>query len=365
MSFIDDILSKNIFFNPKPDSRESYFIGALLLFLIVFLIAYLAFLGNQANSGSNFGEIYFYLTVIILIFITLALISRFQLTAWVFYGKAIYEGFTNFKKDGYPLIYAILAGLIIGIFLHSSAINFSIAVPFVASVATTSVNSVNNLLQYFVVSYYAPIIEEVFWIGIFVPSMLLYAKGSDKLQDMFTGAIILSFLIFFFGVIYFGMAGIIIGLIMLLVSIIVLSIIYLFLIKSKNKNNDFITPLIVVMIIGDMFMTALHIFADGSLITNLPTFEAIFLFFFIEGVVDVIFQSIIPSIIIHSVNNSIVAIELLNISPKFLGIPTWIYMVSAVILTLYSVGITAQYQNKKSYAIKPLRWFRSYEKASG
>lgn len=332
----------NLFLNPKPDKRDAYVIGGLIILMTIFIVGYL-----QSSSLQNFGLIYAILTLLIFFIITLALVSRFRAGAWVFYGKsqATNQIIINF---GIGLFIVAL------ILLISNQINFSIAIPLsITSVSTTS----NNVLNYLVVSFYAPFIEEIFWIGLLFTSILLYSKSKSRGFDFYTGLVIVSLIILFFSVEFIGIAGIILSVIIMGVTF---AMQYFKAIRrdfgySKNYNSSLITALIT----ADLFIVILHVYAYGVSSQSLGLFVSAFAFFLIEGIIDIWRQSIIPSIAMHTVNNAVVAVTLLNIAPTFFGIPIYVYSILLMLFFLVILGYDYGFKSKKSRVIQPIRYMNS------
>src|SRR5579872_3717747 len=123
--------NNNIFLNPRANKIDVQIFGALTVTLIVFIIGYL-----QSSSLQNFGSIYFDLASVTFIFLSVAILSKNKVFAFVFWGKE--RTTPNFFFDA-----AIGIGL--GLVLNYGLIQgFSISIPLAisnnASVATGSVS---------------------------------------------------------------------------------------------------------------------------------------------------------------------------------------------------------------------------------
>lgn len=309
----------NLFTNPKPDKRDTYVIGGLIILTIIFIIGYL-----QSSALQNYGLIYGLLTLLIFIFIAFALASRFKFSSWVFYGKS----FTRKTILINALIGVAIAVIILS---FSNNLGFSIAIPLSVSGLANS----GNILNYLIVSFYSPFIEEIFWIGVLLPTLFLWSKSKSRDFDIITFLIIIGFFVLFFGTEFIGILGIIIAIILFSFGIL-LSFKKIDLKLGTNKSNTF--ALIGSLFVADIFIVLLHVYAYGNLIQSLPLFLSAGLFFFLEGIIDIQRQSIIPSIMMHTVNNSIIAVTAMGIIPSFLGIPTWFLSVTLMIIFLLVLG---------------------------
>lgn len=333
----------NLFLNPRPDKRDAYVLGGLIILMTIFIVGYL-----QSSSLQNFGLIYAILTLLSFFLITLALVSRFKSGAWVFYGKSQ-------ATKQIAINYGIGVFVVILILLISHQINFSIAIPLSVGTSITTTN--NSVLNYLVVSFYAPFIEEIFWVGLLFPSILLYSKSKDRGFDLYTGLVIISLIILFFSVEFIGLIGIVISVI--LMGITFSMQFFKGIRRDFGHSKSYTTALITALLTADLFIVILHVYAYGINSQSIGLFISAGAFFLIEGIIDVWRQSIIPSIAMHTVNNAVVAIALLNLPSTFLFLPTYVWSIILMLLFLLILGYDYGYKSKYSKVIEPLRYMTS------
>lgn len=325
----------NIFLNPKPTPRDAYVYGSLIILFVIFIVGYL-----QSSSLQNFGLIYALLSILILIMMSVAMLSKFKIGAWVIYGK----GFTT-KAIIINVIIGFAVAFLILAFSHTSGLSISVPLSIVSSAITS-----NNYLNYLVVSFYSPLIEEIFWIGVLCTSLILFSKSKSRDFDVVTFSIVLGFFVLFFGVEYLQTAGIILAILIFLFAFIIKDKPF---VKVLGKTAGYTGTLIGSIITADLFLVLLHVYAYGSLTSNIPLFVGAGIFFFLEGIIDVYRQSIVPSIIMHTLNNAVIAVSLLNIIPTVLFLPTWFW--SVVLMALFLLTLGVGYNSK----ITPIKFIKS------
>lgn len=314
---IFDFLKNNEFEKPKPTLEDMALFGVLTVILTLFIIGYLT-----QSTVQNFGTIYFYLTVITFIFLIVAIVTRFKVFSFVFYGKGNTE--KKFFKDVVIGLVAALA--FIALF---SQIGFSVAIPLSINQVNTS-SVIGIFLTLTILCFYGPLSEEIFWIGSFVPSFLLFIKNNLGYILVAFG-VLLPLLVLLLGSYYFGSIGIFIAIVIWIISIILeIKIVY------KPLSRIRVNKIFPGVIMGVILILSLHIYSYGSLIANWKVFAVAGLFFLVEGVIDVIRNSIIPSIIMHTTNNAIAAISLAGIG-SLLGIPLSLFFIPIMILFLWSI----------------------------
>lgn len=324
---------ENIFEHPIPNKSDLPLLATLLIITVaVDLAGYL-----QATSLQNPGSIYFDLVVVNFIFILIALATKFEVTAWVFFGKLK----TN-RAFFTSVILAIAA--IVALQIIPSFTGLSIAIPLsIGSALGAGTNA-----EYTVLSFFGPITEEIFVWGIILPSMyLLFRKKSDLLTG---GMIVGAMFALFMGFTYANATPIIIiGIFLLLVSII----------ATFNKVSHFLNRLPfddvwIVAILAESLILLLHIYSYGTITADPAAYIGAAVFFFFEFVLDYYSQSIVPSIIMHISNNSIIAAEQLNVAPV-LGLPIWVFMIAIGILFLYALFRSRFLDLSKT---PPFQWFQ-------
>jgi hypothetical protein len=281
-------MADNPFIVPKPNKLDINFWGLTTVILILFVIGYLL-----SNTLQNPGIIYFFLTSIIYIFVFFALTSHFNIGSWVIFGRTV--DLQNFLLDA-GIGVALALALNLGVF---AVTGYSISIPLVIA-STASTTGVGPTLQYTILSVYGPLIEEVFWIGVFVPTYARFLRGTAAYAV--TGILLVSSLIvLFLGSQYIGSWAIAVAVGLLVLDVILQSKVF-FTKLDKQALSQFPGALLL----GALIITALHVYAYGNLFQNLPLFIGAFLFFIIEGILDYFRGSIVPSIMAHTVNNAIV-----------------------------------------------------------
>lgn len=308
---------ENIFLKARPNKVDIYLYGLLTVMIVVFMIGYL-----QSNNLQNFGTIYFYLSIFVFILMTGALATKFKVASWVVFGKE------NKHKD---FAIDVGLGLLLGLILNLGVIGLSIGIPLLNVSSVSAGNS--NLVSYIIIAFFGVLIEELFWIGTFLPTFINFNFGRI-LNDIASIPIVFSILVIFLITYYIGAIGIIIGIILLVISLLLFEL-------DKPKYNrrfhnfkfnsfwfNLSLPLFAIV--------ALHVYAYGNPIQNIGVFISAGIFFLIEGIVDYYRQSIIPSIIMHTVNNAIVGASILGIGLIF-GIPASVLMISFMILFLLMI----------------------------
>ena len=260
--------------------------------MMLFFIGYLI-----ATTLQNFGTIYFDLTVLIFILFLGAWASKRKYFTWVLFGKL-----TNIFKYGA----ALFAGMFISYLLSSGILTFSIGIPLSILASTVGVNSI---LNYFTVAFYGPLVEEIFWIGLLVPSMMLFF--TNRFGNATIGGFLIIGLIMMFLGAYIGLGSeaLLLG-ILLFGMALLLTIAKVYKISNRIKVNKFM----LIMPLAAFIMTIFHVYSYGNILQNLPLFISAYAFFVLEGFIDYKFQSIVPSIMMHTVNNAIVGAELLGIA---------------------------------------------------
>lgn len=284
----------NPFITPKPNRLDVQFLGISTVVMILFFIGYLL-----SSTLQNFGTIYFYLTAIIFIFWTVALATKFNVFSWVIYGAT-----TKLSDFGIDVAIGIALAIVLNIGLLAS-LGFSISIPLLISGQLLSATSasqptINTALEFIVLAFYGPLVEELFWIGAFVPSFIRYLKPSlDYILLSFL--ILFSLTFIFLGSQYIGLWAIGIGVILMVLSLILQTRIF-----AQRLHHIKLNKFPIAMIFGGMIITTLHVYAYGNIIQNIGLFAGAFLFFTIEGVIDYYRKSIVPSIISHTTNNAII-----------------------------------------------------------
>jgi membrane protease YdiL (CAAX protease family) len=329
-------VANNVFTNPKENNIDVYFIGMIVILIIVFIVGYL-----QSSSLQNFGTIYFYLAILTFIILSIALVSRLKLFSFVIYGK------NRTKKR---LLADIGIGIILGLILNLGIIGLTIGIP----LSINGTASSNNLVTYIVIAFFGVLIEELFWIGSFVPTLNNFIDNSFS-TGISSFFIILSILVLFIAVDYLGTIGFIFGIMFLILSIIL---------HSKGIFNKFykfkVNKFIWSMLIGIILITTLHVYAYGNPLTNWLLFVSAGIFFTIEGIIDYYRQSIIPSIMMHTVNNAIVGASVLGISVIY-GVPAPIIMIAIMALFIYGIFVIKFVKNvDKNNVIKYERISKEY-----
>lgn len=304
---------KNIYENPRANKADGPLIASAFIMGIIFMIGYL-----QASSLQNFGTIYFDLTLISFILVILAVASRFKLTAWVFYGKI----------NTLPrLLLAIAIPAAVAYFISTNAFaGLSIGIPLFS---ITQAASASSLILYSVIAFYGPFMEEFFWIGLLLPSMMLYGKTTSQMISVAANS--LAILLILLGVEVIGEIGIAIGLAFFAMEgLVTLQKVY----KPLNRLGISMFPF--ALAIAAFIMVILHAYSYGSFTADTGLYLGAGIFFLLEGVMDYIFQSFVPSLIMHTVNNAIVGAAALSIGTLF-GMPAWIIMVAVMALFIISV----------------------------
>jgi membrane protease YdiL (CAAX protease family) len=327
-------MRNNIFeSNNKTNRADVYLIGMMTVLIVVFIIGYL-----QSSSLQNFGTIYFYLSIFVLILIIASYATRFKIFSFVIYGK---------EKNKKSFFLDVIIGIVLGLILNLGIIGLTIGIP----LSINGTISSNNLVNYIVIAFFGVLVEELFWIGTFVPTFLnfLISRFSVFIAGL---PIVLSILILFLSVEYIGAFGIVLTLIILIFASIMLNN------KVFNKLNKYkINKFVLALIAGVILIVSLHVYAYGNLINNWMLFLSAGIFFTIEGIVDYFRQSIIPSILMHTVNNAIIGASVLSIGLIY-GLPASIYMIAIMVLFLYVLFITNTKKGERSLGIN--KYFKSY-----
>lgn len=305
--------SPRIFDRAKPNRSDVKFLAMTLVMTVIFFVGYL-----QATNLQNFGTIYLDLAIITFLFILTAVATNFNVMAWVVYGTT---------QNNTKLFLDILIGLLMigAIFMVNNTISFSIAIP----LSITSISSQSNALTtYSIVAIYGPIIEELFWIGVIFTSLRLYHSTSNP--ELWTATfLIIGLLLLFLGLEYFGAVGMIIGGFLIgMASLSSLKKIYTPL--AKIHQNNFIVDMLTAI----FFILVLHVYSYGNPIAHLDVFLSAGAFFLLEGLIDYYRGSIVPSIIMHSVNNAVIGAAVLGIAPIMLmgiSIPAYVIMIAITI----------------------------------
>lgn len=309
-------MNNNLFLKPKIEKSDIYLLGMMSVTIVVFIIGYL-----QSSSLQNFGTIYFYVAIFTFIVLSIALATRQKTYSWVLFGK-IKNSNDFFKLAG--------IGIFLGLILNLGIIGLSVSIPLNISASSSS----SNLINYIIITFFGVLIEEIFWIGMFVPTLINYtSKLNDIFMTFYADLIALSILIMYFAVDYFGAIGIIYGILVLLLALIFLRLDIISRTRKRIiKSSRFIPSLLA----GVVLITALHIYSYGNILTDISAYISIFLFFLIEGIVDYQLQSILPSIMMHTVNNAIVASTAFALG-AVLGIPIWVLSIGFMFLFLYVI----------------------------
>lgn len=315
--------NQNPFLQGKPNTSD------VLLIAVAFLIGITFFVGSlQSQAVESAGSIYLNLTFIIFILAVLAIASSFNMTAWVIYGSAKQVlGFSNPKQS---ILVMIIVGILITLFLQAKPFGLSIGIPL--SISSTG-TVLGDWYQYSIVSFYGPLMEELFWIGLLLPSFLKYARNSSQMGEL----VFITFGIFLvlLGVEYTGITGIILGIVLFgMAGLMTLKRIY-----TPLNRLPLGSPLLAIPVAA-FALVILHAYSYGNFLQNLPLFGFAELFFIIEGLVDYYFGSIVPSIMMHTVNNAYIAQTILGVTGITIGsfiIQPWMMMTLLMAIFLMSI----------------------------
>ena len=173
-------MNNNLFLKPKIEKSDIYLLGMMSVTIVVFIIGYL-----QSSSLQNFGTIYFYVAIFTFIVLSIALATRQKTYSWVLFGK-IKNSNDFFKLAG--------IGIFLGLILNLGIIGLSVSIPLNISASSSS----SNLINYIIITFFGVLIEEIFWIGMFVPTLINYtSKLNDIFMTFYTDLIALSILIMY------------------------------------------------------------------------------------------------------------------------------------------------------------------------
>lgn len=319
----------------------------VLLIAIAFLIGITFFIGSlQSQAIESAGAIYLNLTFIVFILIVLAAGTNFNVTSWVFYGST--NNLFNAKRLKSSLFVMLFVGIALALFLQINPFGLSIGIPLSISETGTTLGS---WYQYSIVSFYGPLMEELFWIGLLLPSFLKYSRNTSQVGELIF--LVLGIFLILLGVEYTGIMGIVFGAILFLMAgLLTVKKIY----KPLNKL-PLDSPLFAIPVAA-LALVLLHAYSYGNFLQNWQLFLGAEIFFIIEGVVDFYFRSIVPSIMMHTVNNAIVGQTLLGMTGISLGlfvIQPWMLMTALMALLLIAV-FRVRYIITKGQSFAPFRY---------
>ena len=318
------------------DSKQNPFVqdvtpnkSDVLLIAIAFLIGITFFIGSlQSQSIESAGAIYLNLTFIVFILIVLAAGTKFNVTSWVFYGST--NNFFNVKRLKGSLFVMLFVGIALALFLQVKPFGLSIGIPLSISETGTTLGS---WYQYSIVSFYGPLMEELFWIGLLLPSFLKYSRNTSQVGELIF--LVLGIFLILLGVEYTGIMGIVFGAILFLMAgLLTIKKIYTPLNRLPLNSPLFAIP------IAALALVLLHAYSYGNFLQNWQLFFWAEMFFIIEGVVDFYFRSIVPSIMMHTVNNAVAAQTILEMTGLSLGLFTiqpWMLMTALMALLLIAI----------------------------